>query len=38
MSDRHGIALEHDFPVAWTFCSIILAGSLGWTMLSLIVA
>jgi hypothetical protein len=30
-------ALEHDFPVAWTFASMILAGGLGWTMLTLVV-
>jgi hypothetical protein len=31
------LALEHDFPVAWTFVSMILAGGLGWTMLTFIV-
>jgi hypothetical protein len=37
MSDRNEtLALEHDFPVAWTFV-MILAGGLGWTMLTLIV-
>jgi hypothetical protein len=38
MIDPHGLALEHDFPVAWTFASIALSCGLGWTMLSLIVA
>jgi hypothetical protein len=38
MSDRNEtLALEHDFPIAWTFVSMILAGGLGWTMLTLIV-
>jgi hypothetical protein len=30
------IAVEHEFPVAWTFASMVLAGGLGWTMLTLI--
>jgi hypothetical protein len=36
MSDRKEIALEHQFPATWTFVSMILAGGLGWTMLTLI--
>jgi hypothetical protein len=36
MSDRTEIALEHQFPAVWTFVSMILAGGLGWTMLSLV--
>ena len=35
-SDRKEIALEHQFPATWTFVSMILAGGLGWTMLTLI--
>jgi hypothetical protein len=38
MADRsETMALEHDYPVAWSFISMILAGGLGWTMLTLIV-
>jgi hypothetical protein len=36
MSVRNEIALEHDFPVAWTFVSMMFAGGLGWTMLTLV--
>jgi hypothetical protein len=36
MSDRTEIALEHKFPTAWTFLSMVLAGGLGWMMLDLI--
>lgn len=38
MADRsEKMALEHDYPAAWTFVSMILAGGLGWTMLTLVV-
>ena len=37
MLGAYETALEHDFPVAWTFASMILAGGLGWTMLTLVV-
>jgi hypothetical protein len=38
MVDRsETMALEHDYPVAWSFVSMILAGGLGWTMLTLVV-
>jgi hypothetical protein len=36
MSDGTEIALEHKFPTAWTFLSMVLAGGLGWMMLDLI--
>ena len=34
--DEEFVAIEHSFPVAWTFVSMLLAGCLGSAVLSLL--